>query len=115
MAIDLPVNRVPVAVAALGSLTITWPAIPAGQRGVVTAIGVSSDDFANTRITTRVNGVAVAPYILIIGTVGDLATPTSLAVPILLGTADVFSLLIENLDAALAHNMAGRTVGWRAA
>lgn len=111
--IDLPVNRVPAAVAGGGQLLITWPAMGVGELGQVAKIGVSTDDAANTRITTRVDGVAVAPYNAVFGAVGSMENPTALAVPIRLGPGQVFSLLLENIS-GVAVNIAGRTMGWRA-
>jgi len=109
--VDLPVNRVPVSVAAGGQLLITWPAVPANQQGLVTAIGVAAADFANARITTRVGGVAVAPLVQVFGAVGPLEAPTPLAVPIRMAAGQVFSLLIENVGGA-PQDMAARTLGW---
>lgn len=110
--IDLPVNRIPATIAAGGSLTITWPAMGASELGQVTAIGVSTTDAVNTRITTRINGGAVPPLQAVIGAVGSLDNPTLLAVPVKLGPAQVFSLLMENIGAGNI-DMAARTLGWR--
>lgn len=111
--IDQPVNRVPTAIAAGGSLTITLAAVPATQHQVITALAAAADDFSSLRLTTRINGVAVAPFILDVGTIGVLATPTPLGAPILCGPGDVFSMLLENIGAA-PMNIAGRAIGWRA-
>lgn len=110
--LDLPVNRLPSTIAAGGSLTITWPAMGASELGQVTAIGVSTSDAVNTRITTRIDGAAVPPLQAVIGAVGSLDNPTLLAVPVKLGPTQVFSLLMENISAGNI-DMAARTLGWR--
>lgn len=110
--LDFPVNKIPQAIAPGGSLLITWPAMGASEFGLVTALGISSDDLTNTRITTQVGGVAVAPLVQSFGAVGTMDAPTPLPVPIRLGPGQVFSLLMENVGAA-PINMAARTLGWR--
>lgn len=110
--IDLPVSRIATTVAGGGSLTITWPAMGASEFGAVTAIGVSSSDVANTRITTRVDGVSVPPLQAVIGPVGTMENPTLLPAPIRLGPAQVFSLFLENLS-GVNVDIAARTLGWR--
>lgn len=110
--LDLPVNKIPASIAPAGSLLTTWPAMGPGEFGLVTALGISTSDAANTRISTRVDGVAVPPLIASFGAVGTLDAPTPLAVPIRLGPGQVFSLLMENVGAG-AIDMAARTLGWR--
>jgi hypothetical protein len=110
--IDQPTDRRTVAVAGGGSLTITLAAIPATQKGLIAALGFTSTDFTNTRITTRVNGVAVNPFIATLGAQGTLQAPTSLGAPIVLSPADVFSILMENLS-GVNVDMAARIIGWR--
>ena len=109
--VDLPVDRRPVSVLAAGSITITWPAVPADKTGGVVAVGVSASDFNNVRTTTRVNGVSLPPLQLTLGAVGSLENPTYFAAPLGLIAGDVFSLLIENIG-AVAQDMAGRTIGY---
>ncbi len=84
----------------------------ASELGQVTAIGISTTDAVNTRITTRINGGAVPPLQAVIGAVGSLDNPTLLAVPVKLGPTQVFSLLMENIGAGNI-DMAARTLGWR--
>lgn len=110
--LDFPVNQIPQSIAPAGSLLITWPAMGASEFGLVTALGISTTDAANTRITTQIGGVAVPPLVAAFGAVGSLVAPTPLAVPIRLGPGQVFSLLMENVGAA-AIDMAARTLGWR--
>jgi hypothetical protein len=111
--VDLPVSRIPVSVAGGASLTITWPAIAASGQGQVTAIGISTSDAQNTRITTQIDGVAVPPYQATIGAIGSMDDPTLLSVPIRLAAGQVFSLLLENISGA-AIDLAARTMGWTA-
>lgn len=110
--LDFPVNKIPTSIAPAGSLLITWPAMGASEFGLVTALGVSTTDAQNTRISTQVDGVAVAPLIASFGAVGPMDTPTPFAVPIRLGPGQVFSLLMENVG-AVAIDMAARILGWR--
>ena len=110
--LDFPVNKIPQAIAAGGSLLITWPAMGASEFGLVTALGISTDDAANTRISTQIGGVAVPPLVQSFGAVGTMDNPTPIAVPIRLGPGQVFSLLMENVGAA-PINMAARILGWR--
>ena len=100
VAFDQPATRSGLILPASGTLTITLPAIAAGRRGTVTALGLDSSDVLNTRITTRVNAVAVPPEILAIGSIGTSLAPVALATPINLAAGDVFSLFLENLSAA---------------
>lgn len=110
--LDFPVDKLPQSIAAAGSLIITWPAMGASEFGLVTALGISTSDAVNTRITTRVDGVGVPPLIASLGAVGSMESPTPFAVPIRLGPGQVFSLLMENIG-GLAIDMAARTLGWR--
>jgi hypothetical protein len=99
-AVDQPVNKEGLTLPANGTLTITLPAVPAGRVGSITALGLDSSDVNNTRVTTRVNGVAVPPIIQGIGPIGTSLQPTPLGAPIRLVAGDVFSLFLENLSAA---------------
>lgn len=110
--IDLPIDKLPQSIAPAAALTVTWPAMGATEFGLVTALGISTSDAVNTRITTQVDGVAVPPLIASFGAVGTLDNPTLLAVPVRLGPGQVFSLLMENISGA-AIDMAARTLGWR--
>lgn len=110
-AVDLPVSRIPQTVAGGGQLLITWPALGAAEFGVVTAMGLSTTDLANTRVTTRVNGVTVAPYNQVIGAIGTLDAPTPLPAPVELRPGDTFSVLMENLS-GVNVDMIVRTQGW---
>jgi hypothetical protein len=110
--LDLPTDKLPQTIAPAGSHVVTWPAMGATEFGLVTALGISSDDLVNTRITTRIDGVAVPPLIASFGAVGTMDDPTILSVPIRLGPGQVFSLLMENVGAANIL-MAARTLGWR--
>lgn len=110
--LDFPVNKIPQSIAPAGSLLITWPAMGASEFGLMTSLGVSTSDAQNTRISTQVDGVAVAPLVASFGAVGTMDAPTPLAVPIRLGPGQVFSLLMENVG-GLAIDMAARTLGWR--
>lgn len=109
--IDQPVDVTPQSVAGGGQLLVTWPAMGAAEAGIVTTLGVDTADVANTRITTRVNGVAVPPYILHIGAIGTLQQPTPLPAPISLPALAVFSVLMENLS-GVPVLMAARAQGW---
>lgn len=111
--LDQPTDRRTVAVAGGGSLTITLAAIPAGQHGSIVALGFTSSDFTNTRITTRVNGVSVPPEQSALGAQGTMQAPNTLGAPINLSPGDVFSVLMENLS-GLNVDMAARIIGWRA-
>jgi hypothetical protein len=111
--LDQPVDRRTVVVAGGGSLTVTLAAVPAGQRELITALGFTSSDFTQTRITTLVNGIAVPPLLAELGAQGTLQVPTPLAAPIILGPGDVFSILMENLS-GVNVDMAARILGWRA-
>lgn len=108
-ALDLPENKGLQTIAAAGTLTVAWPAAP--TRGQVNAIAAFSTDPANTRIETRVNGVAVQPYLADFGAIGDMEQPTPLATPIVLAAGDVFSLVMTNLSAGNI-DMQARTQGW---
>lgn len=110
--LDFPVNKIPQTIAPGGSLLITWPAMGATEFGLVTALGISTDDAVNTRISTQIDGVAVAPLIASFGAVGTMDNPTPFAVPIRLGPGQVFSVFMENVGAN-PINMAARTLGWR--
>lgn len=112
--LDFPVNQIPQSVAPAGSLLVTWPAMGASEFGLVTALGISTTDAANTRISTQIDGVAVPPLVQSFGAVGSLVAPTPFAVPIRLGPGQVFSVLMENVG-AVAIDMAARTLGWRSA
>jgi hypothetical protein len=111
--IDLPVDRTPQTVVASGSLLVTWPAMGAGQFGAVTALGVSTTDATTTRITTQVDGIQAGPFNQTIGAAGTLDAPTPFGAPIALGPGQVFSVLLENTDAANPQDMSVRTLGWR--
>ena len=100
VAMDLPASRIGLTLPASGTLTITLPAIAAGRRGTITALGLDTTDATNTRITTRVNGVAVPPEVLTVGSIGTSLAPVALATPINLAPGDVFDLFLENLSAA---------------
>lgn len=100
VAMDLPANRTGLTLPAGGTLTITLPAIAAGRAGTITALGLDTSDVPNTRITTRVNGVAVPPEILTVGSIGTSLEPVPLGTPINLAAGDVFDLFLENLSAA---------------
>jgi hypothetical protein len=108
-ALDLPENKGLQTIAAAGTLTITWPAAP--TRGQVNAIAAFSTDPANTQIETRVNGVAVEPYLADFGPIGTMEQPTMLSVPIVLEAGDVFELVMTNLSAGNI-DMQARTQGW---
>jgi hypothetical protein len=110
--LDFPVNQLPQSIAGGGSLIITWPAMGASEFGLVTALGISTTDAVNTRITTRVDGIAVPPLVAAFGAVGSLTDPTPFPVPIRLGPGQVFSLLMENIS-GIAIDMAARSLGWR--
>lgn len=109
--VDLPVNRTPIAVPAAGSLIVTWPAIPQGATGVCRRIGLSSSDFANTQLTTRINGNPVPPFGGLIGVVGPLEAMIDLTAPVIIRSGDVFSVLLVNLGGAVVTMMV-RTTGW---
>jgi hypothetical protein len=111
--IDLPVDKTPQTVAIGGTLTITWPAMGASEFGMVTAIGITTTDAVNTRVTTRVDGVSVPPYQASIGAIGTMDNPTQLPVPIRLGPGQVFSFFMENINAGATVDMNARTQGWR--
>jgi hypothetical protein len=112
--LDAPVDRRLTSVAGGGALTLTLPAVPAGQRGVITALGITASNFLVLRTTTRVNGLAVAPMVALLGVAGGpLQTPDPLAAPIALAAGDVFSLLLENTGVP-AMDLAGRILGWTA-
>lgn len=100
VAMDQPATRQGLTLPASGTLTITLPAIAAGRQGTITALGLDTGDAANTRITTKVNGVAVPPEVNTIGSIGTSLAPVALATPINLAAGDVFSLFLENLSAA---------------
>jgi hypothetical protein len=100
VAFDQPATRAGLTLPAGGTLTITLPAIAAGRRGTITALGLDTGDVLNTRITTKVNGIAVPPEILAIGSIGTSLVPIALGTPINLAAGDVFSLFLENLSAA---------------
>lgn len=108
---DEPATRTGLTLPAGGTLTITLPAIPASKRAVVTMLGLDSSDAANTRITTRVNGAAVAPEIAVIGSIGTTLAPITLPAPIPESAGDVFSLFLENLSAA-DISISARILGW---
>lgn len=110
--LDLPVDKLPQTIAPAGSHVVTWPAMGATEFGLVTALGISTTDAVNTRITTRVDGVAVPPLVASFGAVGTMDAPSPFAVPIRLGPGQVFSVLMENVGAA-GVDMAARTLGWR--
>jgi hypothetical protein len=110
--LDEPTDRRTTVIPGAGSLTVTLAAVPAGQREFITALGFTSSDFTSTRITTRVNGIAVPPLIAELGAQGTLQVPTPLAAPIILGPGDVFSILMENLS-GVNVDMAARILGWR--
>jgi hypothetical protein len=99
-AVDQPTLRNALTLPASGTLTITLPAIAAGRVGSITALGLDTSDVNNTRITTRVNGVAVPPEVAVIGPLGTALNPVLLGAPIRLAAGDVFSLFLENLSAA---------------
>lgn len=107
--IDLPLNRIPVAIAAGGSVVVEWPALPQGTFGVVRNIGVSSSSAADTRITTRQNTAPVQPYPGIVGAIGELEEPKEIV--LLLKAGDLFSLLVENIG-LVGITVAVRTIGW---
>jgi len=109
--VDLPANRVPVLVPAAGSLIVTWPEIPQGATGVCRRIGTSTSDFANTRITTRINANPVPPFGGFVGAVGPLEALIDLAGPIIIRSGDTFSVLLENIGGA-GITMMVRTTGW---
>jgi hypothetical protein len=109
--VDLPVSRVPVLVPAAGSLIVTWPAIPQGATGVCRRIGLSTSDFANTRITTRINANPVPPFGGIVGAIGPLESLIDLTAPVIIRSGDVFSVLLENIGLA-GITMMVRTTGW---
>lgn len=109
--LDLPIFRIPQAIPAGASLTVTWDVVPQNALGIVTRIGTQTSEAADTRITTRINGFPVEPFIQIFGTVGVLDDPTLLAAPIDLNPGDVFSLVMENIGMA-PRNMAARTMGY---
>lgn len=100
LSFDQPTIRTGLILPAGGTLTITLPAVPAGKRGSVTALGLDTSDAANTRVTTRVNGIAVAPEVATVGPLGTALDPVALPAPILEFPGDVFSLFLENLSGA---------------
>jgi hypothetical protein len=100
VAFDLPATRSGLVLPASGTLTITLPAIAAGRVGSITALGLDTGDQLNTRVTTRVNAIAVPPEVLTIGSIGTSLAPVPLGAPIRLSAGDVFSLFLENLSAA---------------
>lgn len=110
-AVDLPQNRIPVAVAAGGSLVIAWPQIPQGATGVCRRVGISTSVAADTRVTTLINRNPVPPLGGVIGAIGTLENPTELAGPVMIRAGEEFALLLENIGVA-AITMAGRTMGW---
>lgn len=97
--VDQPVVKTGLILPASGTLTIILPAVPAGRVGQIISLGLDSSDVNNTRVTTRVNGVAVPPIIAGIGSIGTSLAPTPLGAPIRLAAGDVFSLFLENLSA----------------
>lgn len=108
--IDLPLNRVPVAIPAGGAAVTDWPAIPLGAYGVVRQIGLSSSDFANTRTTTFINDAPVQPYPGVTGAIGEIEEPQQTVV--ILKPGDLFRLQVENLSGVGPITVATRTVGW---
>jgi len=110
--LDEPVDRRLTTIAPGGSLTITLAAVPVGQVEQITALGATSSDFTALRTTTRVNGAAVPPLVLVLGALGTLQVPTPFAAPIVLGPGEVFSVLLENVGAANI-DVAARILGWR--
>ncbi len=110
-AFDAPQNRIPVLIAAAGSLVVTLPRVPMGATGVVQRIGVSTGDAVNTRITTRINAAPVPPWGGIIGALSALEDPTPLPGPILIRGGDEFSVLLENIG-GVGILMAARILGW---
>ncbi len=107
--IDLPLNRIPTAIAAGGSLVVAWPALPQGTFGVVRNIGLSSSDFSITRTTTRQNTAPVQPYPGVVGAIGEIEEPKEIV--LLLKSGDLFSLLVENTG-LVGITVAVRTIGW---
>ena len=109
--LDLPIFRIPQAIPAGGSLIVTWEVVPQNALGIVTRIGIQTSEAADTRITTRINGIPVEPLLQVIGALGDMLDPPLLAAPIDLNPGEVFSLVMENIGMA-PRNMAARTMGY---
>ncbi len=110
--VDLPQNRIPVAVAAGGSIIVAWPLIPQGATGVCRRVGISTSDAANTRVTTLINRNPVPPLGGVVGAIGPLDNPPELAGPVIIRAGEEFALLLENISGAVAVTLAGRTMGW---
>jgi hypothetical protein len=110
-ALDFPLNRLPVAIAAGASLSIPVPLVPDGRTGIIQALGLTTDVVADTRVTTRINLQPVAPILGIIGALGPLDNPTKFAAPIIIANAAVFDVLIENTGAGIINAMV-RVLGW---
>lgn len=98
--VSIPVNRNPTSIPAGGSVTFTWPQIPQGKLGVVRRMGSQTSDSTNTRITTRINGIPVAPYTQLIGTIGTPSALEEIPSPIIVPAGQTFDVLVENLSAA---------------
>lgn len=108
---DLEASTLQQSLPAGGTLAFAWPAIV--SAGQVNGIGFFSADPANTQLDTRVNGVAVPPFIAHFGAIGSIEQPFILPSPIVLVAADVFDVLLTNLDPVNPILVQVRTIGWR--
>jgi hypothetical protein len=90
-------NSSPVALAGGASIAVAWPAVPAGQRGLVVALAWTSSDPTVTTYQTRKNGVGVIPYATgHLGDLGLLTSPFPLIIGIPLNAGDVFDIFVTN-------------------
>lgn len=85
------------ALAPAASVSVAWPAVPAGQSGAVTALALTSSDPTVVTYQTRVNGVGKGPYAVAhLGSLGSILVPFTLPVGIKLNAGDVFDILVTN-------------------
>jgi hypothetical protein len=87
--------------AAGASQTVSWPAVPAGQRGIVQALALTSSDPTVVTYQTTKNGVGVSPYPTAhLGSLGTLLNPFTLPTGIPLVAGDVFAIVVTNTGGA---------------
>jgi len=109
---DLPLGpavRTVGAIAAGGTLTVTWPAVPQGWAGIVRNVGTFSDAPTLIRIQARVNGIPRQEYDGVFGPIGTLEAPFDTVID--LDSGDIFDLVMTNTD-VVPHTAAMRTFGW---
>lgn len=82
------------------SVSIAWPAVPAGQTGLVTALAFASSDPTVVTYQTRVNGIGKGPYsVAHLGDLGQITNPFVLSPGVKLAAGDVFDILVTNTGA----------------